>query len=98
MSRSKSTSPDEAAHADSAAPVSFEAALASLEQVVVRLEKGDLSLEDSLVAYEAGVRLVHQAKGRLDGMQSRLEQLLGDGTTSPLKRASDANKTGGEPS
>ena len=70
----------------------FEAALAALEDVVVRLEKGDLSLEDSLVAYEAGVRLVHQARGRLDGMQSRLEQLLSDGGTAPLKRQSDANK------
>lgn len=87
--------PAEAAAVDAPheiAPLSFEAALAALEQVVVRLEKGDLSLEDSLVAYEAGVRLVHQARGRLDGMQSRLEQLLADGTTAPLKRQSDANK------
>ncbi len=83
---------------DDAVPLSFEAALAQLEQVVVRLEKGDLSLEGSLVAYEAGVRLVHEAKGRLDGMQSRLEQLLGDGSTSPLKRASDAAKSSGDAS
>ncbi|HEY1097790.1 MAG TPA: exodeoxyribonuclease VII small subunit [Myxococcota bacterium] len=79
-------------------PLSFEAALTALEQVVVRLEKGDLSLEESLVAYEAGVRLVQQAKGRLDGMQSRLEQLLGDGSTAPLRRQSDANKTNTESS
>ncbi len=93
MSRAK---PPPAADVDSDAPVSFEAALTSLEQVVQRLEKGDLALEDSLVAYEQGVRLVVAAKGKLDGMQSRLEQLLADGSTSPLKRASDANKPSGD--
>ncbi len=96
MSRAK---PAPAADVDSDtadAPVSFEAALTALEQVVQRLEKGDLALEDSLVAYEQGVRLVVAAKGKLDGMQSRLEQLLADGSTSPLKRASDANKPSGD--
>ncbi len=68
---------------------SFEAALAALERVVVRLEKGELSLEESLHAYEEGVRLAHAARGRLDGMQKRLDQLLDDGGTRPLKKKSD---------
>jgi exodeoxyribonuclease VII small subunit len=69
--------------------ISFEAALAALENVVTRLEKGELSLEESLHAYEEGVRLVHAARGRLDGMQKRLDQLLDDGSTRPLKKKSD---------
>lgn len=69
---------------ESAEPLSFEAALAQLESVVVRLERGELSLEESLSAYEDGVRLVQVAKNRVDGMQSRLEQLLHDGKSVPL--------------
>ncbi len=72
-------------------PPSFEAALAQLESVVVRLERGELSLEDSLTAYEEGVRLVQAAKARLDGMQSRLEQLLHDGKTGPLSTSAAAS-------
>jgi exodeoxyribonuclease VII small subunit len=69
--------------------ISFEAALAALESVVTRLEKGELSLEESLQSYEEGVRLVHAARGRLDVMQKRLDQLLDDGNTRPLKKKSD---------
>lgn len=75
---------------------SFEEALENLERVVVRLEKGELSLEQSLTAYEEGVRLVNAARERLDGMQSRLEQLLHDGKTAPLMKSKadkDAEKT-----
>jgi exodeoxyribonuclease VII small subunit len=77
---------------DAAAPPSFEVALAQLEEVVGRLEKGDLPLEESLRAYEAGVRLVQQAKGRLDDMSARLEILQQDGTTRPLDDAGDDNR------
>ena len=63
---------------------SFEDVLKRFEAVVLRLEKGDLPLEESLRAYEEGVALVRSAQGRLDGMDRRLEQLLADGRTSPL--------------
>ena len=36
----------------------FEVALGELEQVVEQLESGDLSLEDSLAAFERGIGLV----------------------------------------
>lgn len=75
-----------------AAELTFEMALARLEEVVVRLERGELSLEASLAAYEEGVRMVHAAKGRLDGMQARLEQLLHDGTTAPMTAPEKAEK------
>lgn len=68
---------------------SFESVLNRLEQVVVRLEKGDLTLDDSLKAYEEGIGLVRQAQGRLDGMEKRLEQLLADGRTAPLALPQD---------
>ncbi len=88
---------DDTPDGDGDGAISFEAALAALENVVTRLEKGELSLEESLHAYEEGVRLVHAARGRLDGMQKRLDQLLDDGSTRPLKKKSDQAPGGTEP-
>jgi exodeoxyribonuclease VII small subunit len=68
---------------------SFEAMLKKLEDVVMRLEKGDLPLEESLKAYEDGVGLVRAAQGRLDGMDKKLEQLLKDGTTKSIDAPAD---------
>lgn len=62
----------------------FERMLERLEGLVKRLEGGDLSLEDSLAAYEEGVFLVRRAQGRLDTLDQRLEQLLEDGQHAPL--------------
>ncbi len=78
--------------ADDDAELSFEEALVHLEEVVVRLERGDLSLDDSIGAYERGVRLVHKAKARLDAMQRKLDQLLDDGTLHPIKTKADTEK------
>lgn len=43
------------------APASFETALSELEQIVTRLESGDLPLEDALNEFERGVQLARQA-------------------------------------
>ena len=86
MAARKSREPEAEADPTGAAPPSFEAALARLEQVVTRLERGELSLEESLSAYEEGVRLVSAARGRLEGLQGRLEELLADGSTRPLTK------------
>jgi exodeoxyribonuclease VII small subunit len=62
----------------------FESLMSGLEGIVMKLEKGELSLEDSLTAYEEGVRLVRRAQTRLDTMDKRLSELLADGTLAPL--------------
>ena len=51
----------------------FENKLAELEALVSKLEQGDLSLEDSLVAYESGVRLTRECQSMLDKAQLRIE-------------------------
>ena len=43
----------------------FESALEELEQVVEQLESGELSLEDSLAAFEKGVSLVRLCNQKL---------------------------------
>lgn len=54
----------------------FESALQQLEQLVNRMESGDLSLEDSLKAFEDGVKLTRQAQARLDAAEQRVKILM----------------------
>jgi exodeoxyribonuclease VII small subunit len=64
---------------------SFEQILSRLQQVVERLESGELPLEDSLAVFEEGIRLSRLGARRLDEAEQRVEELLGDGeTTRPL--------------
>lgn len=62
--------------------MSFEAALAELEQVVTRLERGDVPLEDSIALYERGAKLKAHCEARLQAAQMRVEaiRLAEDGT------------------
>ncbi|HYC57102.1 MAG TPA: exodeoxyribonuclease VII small subunit [Candidatus Binatia bacterium] len=53
----------------------FEEAMAELEEVVRKLETGDIALEESLRCFERGVSLVRQLHTRLDGVQARIEEL-----------------------
>jgi exodeoxyribonuclease VII small subunit len=50
-----------------------------LEDVVRRLEGGELSLEDSLKAFEEGIGLVRRGERLLGEAEKRIEQLLVDG-------------------
>jgi exodeoxyribonuclease VII small subunit len=56
----------------------FEAALLKLEQIVQRLEKGELPLEESLVLYEEGVRLSRLCHAKLEEAEGKIELLLKD--------------------
>lgn len=58
--------------------LSFEAAVAELEQVVADMESGKLSLEDSLTAYRRGAELLTQCRARLDDAQQQV-RVLEDG-------------------
>jgi exodeoxyribonuclease VII small subunit len=56
----------------------FEEALEALEQVVERLESGELSLEESLAAFEQGVRLVQFCNQKLNEAEKKIELLVKD--------------------
>ena len=56
----------------------FEAALEDLEQLVDRLESGELSLEESLEAFEKGVGLVKYCNQKLDDVEKKVERLTKD--------------------
>ena len=56
----------------------FESALEDLEQVVEQLESGELSLEDSLSAFEKGVGLVRVCNQKLNEVEKKIEMLVKD--------------------
>ena len=64
----------------------FEDALAELEGIVQRLEKGELPLEESLAAFERGMGLVRQLGDRLTQVEERVEVLLRSETGKMLLR------------
>ena len=56
----------------------FEAALLKLDEIVQKLEKGELPLEQSLVLYEEGVRLSRLCHAKLEEAEGKIELLLKD--------------------
>lgn len=67
-----------------ATPLSFEKSLEKLEALVKKLESGELSLEDSIQAFEEGVNLAQNCSKKLDQAEKKVEILLSskDGTLS----------------
>ena len=61
----------------------FETSLAELQTLVERLESGELSLEDSLGAFEQGIRLTRDCQQALAEAEQKVQLLLekGDGST-----------------
>lgn len=59
--------------------LTFETALAELEQIVSRLEAGELTLEESLTLFERGQQLADYCNNLLDNASLRVEQLTEDG-------------------
>jgi len=64
--------------------LSFEDAFRRLEDIVARLEAGDLSLDESLALYEQGQQLARHCSQLLDAAELRVQQLNEDGSLSPL--------------
>jgi exodeoxyribonuclease VII small subunit len=60
------------------APERFEEALKKLEEIVQRLERGELTLEDSLSCYEEGIRLSRFCHGKLEEAERKIETLVKD--------------------
>ena len=55
--------------------LSFEDALKELEEIVVNLEKGDISLNDAIKAYEKGSLLKDQCEKRLNEAKLKVEEI-----------------------
>jgi len=60
------------------AKVKFEDALKGLEDIVERLEKGDLSLDETLSVYENGIKLYKQCVVFLENAEKKIQILVKD--------------------
>lgn len=58
------------------AEMTFETALAELEQIVARLESGQAPLEDSIRMYERGALLKAHCEARLAAARLRVEKII----------------------
>ncbi|MDA8454652.1 exodeoxyribonuclease VII small subunit [Acidovorax sp. GBBC 3334] len=65
-----------------AEPASYEAALEELEQLVGRIESGQLPLEQMLAGYQRGAELLAFCRGRLEAVQDQIK-VLENGTLQP---------------
>jgi exodeoxyribonuclease VII small subunit len=66
---------------DSAVPpdiaaMSFEDALAELEQIVRRLEGGQVKLDEAILSYERGAQLKRHCETKLNEAQQRVERIV----------------------
>jgi exodeoxyribonuclease VII small subunit len=74
--------------------LNFEKSLAELEALVERMEAGEMSLEESLKAFEQGVRLTQQCQLALTEAQQRVQMLTvqdGELRAEPLPGADEAS-------
>lgn len=68
------------------AGVDFEAAMAELEKLVTQMEDGELSLDDSLKAFERGVMLTRQCQQALSQAELRVQALTDTDTLEDLSQ------------
>ena len=71
--------------------IDFEKSLAELEALVAKMEDGSLSLEESLAAFERGVRLTRACQTALHTAELRIQALTQDGDEVQLSPAGDGN-------
>jgi len=63
-------------------PASYEAALEELEQLIGRIESGQLPLEQLLAGYERGAQLLAFCRGKLEAVENQIK-VLDDGMLKP---------------
>lgn len=72
----------------------FEKKLTRLEEIVLKMEKGELSLENSLKLFEEGVKLSRECHQRLNEAEERVKVLMGfDENGKPLTEAFQGETT-----
>ncbi|WP_306151044.1 exodeoxyribonuclease VII small subunit [Roseovarius sp. MMSF_3281] len=63
--------------------MSFEAAMQELEQVVGKLERGDVALEESIALYERGAKLKKRCEAKLKEAEEKVAAITLDGEGTP---------------
>ncbi len=72
-------------------PINFEKTLVELEQLVEKMEQGDLSLEESLKCFERGIALTKSCQQALTEAEQKVQILLEKNGKSELSEFTDNN-------
>ncbi len=67
------------------AQMSFEDALRALEEVVAKLERGDVPLDQSIALYERGAALRARCEAKLKEAEEKVSKITLDGTGTPVE-------------
>lgn len=89
MPRSHSAQPVDLLPGAGANQITYEAALTELEQIVQRMEGGQLPLEESIAAYRRGSELLKHCQQQLTDAERKI-QVLEDGALRDFDAASGA--------
>jgi exodeoxyribonuclease VII small subunit len=90
----KKTSKDE--KTDNPDAPSFEQSLLRLEEIVHLLEEGELGLDEAMLRYEEGVKLLRQSHEMLERAERKIELLSGfDADGNPIAQPFDDTATFG---
>jgi exodeoxyribonuclease VII small subunit len=87
---------DSGASQPEGASQSFEEMMQRLEALVTELEKGQLSLEDSIRTFEEGIGLVKKCSAVLGEAQKRVQKLTKEGAESAETEPLDDEKESGD--
>ena len=63
---------------------SFEEQMSKLENLVIELERGDLSLDDAMKKFEEGIALTRFCQKSLVDAEQRVNRLMQDGSSVPF--------------
>jgi len=77
---------------------SFEKALTELEDIVEKLEKGGLALNESLALFEKGIKLARFLRGELGNAEKKIDILLKDEKGEVKEEPFELAEEEGEPS
>ena len=77
MAKPRATRPEAE---DAETSMSYEQALAELESLIERIERGEIGLEESLAEYRRGAALLKRCRGILETAEQQIEQLTADGS------------------
>jgi len=64
----------------------LEEMMQELEECTVRMEAGEMSLEESFEAFKSGMELVKQCNESIDKVEKQVMMLMDDGTVEPLDK------------
>jgi exodeoxyribonuclease VII small subunit len=77
---------------DKADSLSFEQAIDQLNQIVSRIEQGQVPLQESLDQYEKGMKLIQYCRGILQDAEKRIEEIATQNDKAADKSEADSDK------